>query len=439
MTHDNTITSREMSFFESTHQEATIHLLSSPICCWASATGPVTTDHLRSAMKTLHDRHPLLRARVDGETGQYRFMLDVSIDDIPLQEVELAEGQDFDSAIELFMSGPFTGWDRTWGVCFVQAADRSRWWVIIQTHHSITDGRSAFCLLDQLGEILGLLVAGKDVDTAPLELPTAIEHQVDPPGTMDHWKKTAQAWADRIGEISYWPVDETADFKDRRSCNTFTVHDEDFTRRLTEACHANRTTVQGALASAVTRGIAAYLGHAVNIDTLTPVDLRRYATVEIDPREVACKITCLDTGSFNISSDSEPWQVARDYLTTLNEQLDAAFYPPLDFTAEDVTGGLQAWADVDGRHTHGFCLTNTGLLHFDGDHGDVQFETMDVTASCRFGGFPVLLSAYTYRGCLRCTYSWPMPLVSREHGEALSEAVESHLREMVDGDRSVTS
>ena len=192
------------------------------------------------------------------------------------------------------------------------------------------------------------------------------------------------------------------------------------------------SNAEAALASAVARGISSYLGHTIDIDTVTPVDLRRFANVEIDDREVACKITCLDTGSFGVSPDGNPWDTARAYTTAIGTQLEESHYPPLDFTRDDITSSVGGWMDVDGRHTHGFCLTNTGLLPFDGDYGPVQFETVDITAACRFGGFPFLLSVYTYRGQLRCAYTWTQPTTTRGHAIELTEAIESHLRAMVD-------
>lgn len=432
MNTEPTVVSRELSYFESTLQQATMRALSSTIYCWATGTGPVDLEHVRSAMRILHERHPLLRARIDGEPGTYRFVTDVPFDQIPLREIDLAEGEDINSVIEPLMNVLLTGEQRTWGARFVRSRDERRWWVILETHHAITDGRSAFCLLDQCGQLLGTLVTGNDTAMAPHALPDPIEHQLDPPGTMERWKNTGKAWADRIGQISHWPIDGSADFRDRQNRNTFSVHDENFTHRLTESCHAAGTTVQGAFASAVTRGVSAFLNHAVNIDTLTPVDLRRFANVQIDPHEIACKIMCLDTGSFDISSDSDPWQVARDYNAALSDQLHAAHFPPLDFTPEDVTSAIDGWMIADGHHTHGLCLTNTGLLHIDGDYGPVQFEEVDITASTRFGGFPVLLSVYTYRKKLRCTYTWPQPILTHDHALALTQAVESHLRAMVD-------
>ncbi|MAT82318.1 MAG: hypothetical protein CMJ29_11835 [Phycisphaerae bacterium] len=430
MSTDHVNPTRRLSFLESTFQVATTQIFSSPIYTWATARGLVNLPQVAQAMRILHQRHPLLRARIAGEPGHYRFVTDVPIENIPLKECKLSEGDDINNILEPHMNKPLTGEDRTWGVLFVQGCRPDQWWLIVETHHAITDGRSAFHLLDQFGHILGDLVSGADIEIAALDLPAPIEHQLDPPGSMDHWLKTGEAWAEKIGEISHWPIDSDATFEDRCSCNTFTVHDEAFTRKLADACHAHGTTIQGAMAAASAMSISAHLGHAVNIDTITPVDLRRFAAVDIDPREVACKVICLDTGSFNVSKESDPWEIARAYKTTLGQQLEEDFYPPLDFNPEDVITSIDGWKDVDGRHTHGFSITNTGLLPFDGDYGPVQFEEVDITATLRFGGFPLLLSVYTYRHKLRCTYSWTQPTLSRSHALQLSRQVESHLRSM---------
>jgi hypothetical protein len=424
--------SRPLSFFESMQQQASKHLLSSTIYCWARGTGPVEFKHVDTAMRVLHDRHPLLRSRIDGEPGEYRFVPDVPFEHIPVHEITIGDGEDLNTYIEDQMNTPFPGEERTWGGRFIRSTSGDHWWLLLETHHSITDGRAAYHLIDQCGQLLERLVNGLDVDIEPMPMPAAIEFQLDPPGTMERWKQRQQVWSERIGSISKWSTDGNADFIDRRSRNAFTVHDEAFSRRLTERCHAERTTVQGALAAAVVRGISSYLGQTIDIDTLTPVDLRRFADVEIEDREVACKITCLDTGSFGVSSDGDPWEIARAYTTAIGVQLNEAHYPPLDFTREDITSSVSGWKDVDGRHTHGFCLTNTGLLPLDGDYGPVQFETVDITAACRFGGFPFLLSVYSYRGRLRCAYTWSQPTTTRAHAIELTKAIDSHLRAMVE-------
>ncbi|MDG2201768.1 MAG: condensation domain-containing protein [Phycisphaerales bacterium] len=432
MTTTNEASGRPLSYFESTMQLATERYYSATICCWAMGTGPVDIDQVRSALQVLHARHPLLRARIEGEPGTYRFLIDVPFGNIPVHEITLAEGEDINSVLEPLMDEHFPSGQRTWGARFVRSGTSGRWWLLLQTHHAITDGRSAYCLLDQCGQLLGAMASGDPIDPAPLELPEPIEHQMDPPGTLEHWNRTGERWSDRIGTISHWPADGAADFEDRHCHNTFSDHDPDFSRRLLDRCHAAGTTVQGALASAVARGIAAYLDHAIDIDTFTPVDLRRFAAVDIDPHEIACKITCLDTGSFNISSESDPWDVARNYTSALNRQLDEKPYPPADFRSKDVIAGSTGFLGTGNRFGHGFCLTNTGRLHMDGDYGPIQFELVDVTATVRFGGFPVIQSVYTFRDRLRCTYTWPEPLLSRPHALELTREVESHLQSMVD-------
>lgn len=432
MTTTNEAQGRPLSYFESTMQIATERYYSTTIFCWAAGTGPVDIDHVRSALQILHARHPLLRSRVEGDPGTYRFLVDVPFEHIPVHEITLADGEGINSVLEPLMDEHFPSSQRAWGARFVRAGTSGKWWLLLQMHHAITDGRSAFCLLDQCGQLLGAMLCGDPIDPAPLELPEPIEHQLDPPGTLEHWNRTGDRWAERIGDISHWPADGSADYEDRHCHNTFSDHDPDFNRRLLKCCHAAGTTVQGALASAVARGIAAYLDHAIDIDTLTPVDLRRFARGDIDPGEIACKITCLDTGSFNISSESDPWDVARSYTTALNRQLDEKPYPPIDFTGKDVIEGSSGFLGTDGRFGHGFCLTNTGLLHMDGDYGPVQFELVDITATVRFGGFPILQSVYSFRGRLRCTYTWPEPLLSRSNAQELTAAVESHLESMVD-------
>ncbi|MDG2055570.1 MAG: hypothetical protein P8J86_12810 [Phycisphaerales bacterium] len=426
------ILSRKLSYFESSLHYATISSISNTIYCWAKGSGAIEFQHVQTAMRVLYDRHPLLRARIMGEPGNYEFATDVSFEQIPVKEIQFSASENVNSVIEPLMNTPLPTDERTWGARFVRRTQSDDWWLILETDHAITDGHSAFCLLNQCGQLLGDLLAGNNISTSPLGMPDPIEDQLDPPGTMERWNHTGEAWAKRIGDISHWPTDGSADFSDRQNCNTFTVHNADFTRQLKNNCHAHGTTVQGALASAVARAIAAFLKHAINIDTLTPVNLRRFANVEIDPREIACKISCLDTGSFNVTIDSDPWEVACAYTSALKEQLDANHYPPVDFTAEDVTKSINGLLDADGYHTHGFSITNTGLLPFDGDYGPVQFETFDITAAAQFGGFPVLLSVYTFRHQLRCTYTWTQPLLTGEHVRMLTEAMESNLLAMAD-------
>tara|TARA_Y100000589_G_scaffold331775_1_gene386971 strand:- start:637 stop:1980 length:1344 start_codon:yes stop_codon:yes gene_type:complete len=428
---DHMDSGRRLSFFESTLQQANLELFSSTIYCWARGTGPVELDHVRSAMELMHRAHPLLRSRIDGPPGEFRFVTDVPFNDVPLDMVEIAPDADINSIIEPWMNDPFSGKAYTWAGRFIRESGTQRWWLAVATHHSITDGHAALSLLDQCGRLLGEMVEGRTPTVPDFPMPDPIEHQLDPPGSMEHWTRIGEGWAERIGEISHWPINESAEFKDRRCCNTYRVHDEAFSRRLVDRCHEERTTVQGALASAVVMGISEHLGHAIDIDTITPVDLRRFSDLDIHPDEIACKVMCIDTGSFGISQDSDPWEVARAYTSAIEQQLQEAYYPPLDFTSDDITSSTGGWLTSDGRHTHGFALTNTGLLRIKGDYGPVQFEEVDVTAAVRFGGFPVLLSVYTYRNRLRCTYTWTEPILSHADALSLADAVEERLAQMI--------
>ncbi len=433
MTGTDPILRRPLSYLESSLHWATTDLASSMICAWAAGTGPVEYADLRRAGAVLHRRHPLLRSRVTGPPGAYEFVTDVPWERIPVVEHALPPGAPINQVIEPMMNTPLPVTERCWEIAFVRAPDRDRWWLVLRTHHAMTDGHAVSRLLDQFGELLGHLATGAAVDEAPRPLPDPIEHQLQPPGTMEAWTRAAREAADQVGTISAWPVDQEADPDHRRCANAFTVLDRAFTARLIDRCHREATTVQGALAAAVTQGIATYLGGPVTIDTITPVDLRRFADTTIDPGEVACKILCLDTGLRRVAPDGDPWDVARTYRERLQAQLEARCFPPVDFTAADIEASGLGWMDAGGRHTHGFSLTNMGVLELRGDYGPVRFEEVDLTATVRWGGFPVLLSACTFRGRLRFTYTWTEPLLDREHAEALVADVEGRLRAMVQG------
>ena len=422
---------RQLSFLESMMQQANLELFSSTIYCWARGTGPVELDHVRTAMEGLHRSHPLLGSRIEETSGEYRFVRDVPFEDVPVDMIEMTQGQDINSIMEPWMNEPFSGRAFLWAGRFIREPDGDHWWLAFATHHAITDGHAAFSLLDQCGRMLGELVEGRTPEVSVFPLPEPIEQQLEPQGKMEHWKRIGQAWAERIGNISYWPIHEDAEFADRRSCNTFRVHDESFSSRLLDRCHEEGTTVQGALASAVVMAVSEHLGHTVDIDTITPVDLRRFSNIDIHPDEIACKVMCLDTGSFGISQDSDPWEVARVYNSAIESQLNDFNYPPVDFTPEDLTTSMDGWLIDKDRHTHGFCLTNTGLLRISGEYGSVQFDQVDVTAAIRYGGFPILLSVYTYRGRLRCVYTWTEPVLSHADALSLADAVEARLADMI--------
>ena len=433
MTGTDPILRRPLSYLESSLHWATTDLSSSMICAWAAGTGTVEHADLRHAGAVLHRRHPLLRSRVTGSPGAYEFVTDVPWERIPVEEHALPPGASINQVIEPMMNTPLPVTERCWEIGFVRVPDRDRWWLVLRTHHAMTDGHSVSRLLDQFGELLGHLATGAAIDETPRPLPDPIEHQLDPPGTMDRWTRAAREAADQIGTISPWPVDQEADPDHRRSANACTVFEPAFTSRLIDRCHREGTTVQGALAAAVTQAIAVYLDGPVTIDTITPVDLRRFADTTIDPEEIACKILCLDTGLSEVAPDGDPWAVARTYRDRLQTQLEARSFPPVDFTATDIEQSGLGWMDAEGRHTHGFSLTNTGVLEVRGDYGPIRFEEVDLTATVRWGGFPVLLSACTFRDRLRFTYTWTEPLLHREHAEALAADVESRLQAMVDG------
>ncbi|MEC8734587.1 MAG: hypothetical protein VXX86_06400 [Planctomycetota bacterium] len=66
-------------------------------------------------------------------------------------------------------------------IAIVRAPDRDRWWLVLRTHHAMTDGHAVSRLLDQFGELLGHLATGAAVDDTPRPLPDPIEHQLPPP------------------------------------------------------------------------------------------------------------------------------------------------------------------------------------------------------------------------------------------------------------------
>lgn len=435
-----TTTARPLYFTEHYMHQVSCDFLSSLICCWAHGTGRVTVEQVREAMHVIYDRHPFLRCRITGEAEKYVFNFDVPFDSVSFEVVELKPTDDFTSAVDTQLNSTLPTGGPLWAARLMhtpEAGDKDgleRWTLLLLLSHSIADGRSVTMLLDELGSILAELLQGGTPDRTSRPIPDPIEAQLVPHGTIDGFNAMFEKWQSQFDHITPWATNEATDLTGQHCHITCTVHDADFSKRLAERCHREGTTMQGAFAAAYAMGIAECRDSegAIDIDTLTPVDLRSKSDRDIDPHELACKIITLPTGSKDVSSTSDPWVLARDYKKMLTQQFQEMASLPFEFGRDDIASFLSGFIAPPNEFNHGLNVSNLGRLPTDGDHGPIQIEGIDLVANIKGMGFPILVEICSYRGQLRCTYTWIEPLISREHALKLIGIAESRLESMVD-------
>ncbi len=197
-----------------------------------------------------------------------------------------------------------------------------------------------------------------------------------------------------------------------------------------DRCHAEGTTVLGALVAATSLAMARRAGRRIDTDTVIPIDMRRLFAAPPPPHDLQMAAYCHQVYLPDLGQDDDPWAIARRFRRHLEERLAPEFAPPHNFLPEDIASSSEPWMDCEGHYRHGFCPTNVGRLPFTGDCPPLVTDRIDMTAAMQFGGFPILVPVLLHKGVLRATFTWTEPLMDRETAEQWIDQVWTGLAEL---------
>jgi len=376
----------------------------------AEGTGPLSEKAATGAAEDLFTRHAILRCRLSGGEPVASFIEDVRFEDIPCLTHHADSSQEVVEVWEQLLREELPDRRRLWEVRLAPPADGARWRVFLKVHHAAADGRSMASMMNQFLEFAAARLRGEKPLLKPVALPPPAEQRVADRVTRVAWLDAAAA-AGEEAPITPWPIDEAASVDRRRPRVAFREMDADRSERLRGVCHAQDTTVLGALVGSIALTHAAHAGGVVDTDLMVPIDMRRLFPEPPPVEEIQMGAYGVRVFLPGVQASDDPWEVARRFRGSLEPYLGPAAAPHWDFIPQDVEDFATPWTDLDGAYRHGFCPSNVGRLPFDGDHPPLVTDRIDMTAAVHFGGFPILVPLLMHKGVLRAAFTWTEPLM----------------------------
>ncbi len=252
----------------------------------AHVVGDLGEAALRQALDAVQARHPLLRVGIaPGSPPRYRH----TARPLELRVVPRVDDETWRAEVDREREAPM---DVEGGplvrVVLVWSPERSE--ILATSHHVMSDGMTAICLIRDVLDAAGRWLEGKDHRLAPLP---------PRPGVDALLSREVRGWRGLRRAIPYALqqlltllrrpqklAEERQIALDRRRSRTrHVVFEPAFTTNLQGRCRAERTTVHGALAAAALLSVHAHLRRGQDPDATallgccTPVNLRQ----ELEP------------------------------------------------------------------------------------------------------------------------------------------------------------
>jgi hypothetical protein len=389
---------------------------SAPFNVVASAriAGTVDGEAVRAAALGVARRHPVLRSRVV-LSGRPRL---VSVE-AAVPPMRLAERRDddhwiFESESEFALAVPIEP-GPPWRLALLRGSDRTD--LIITISHVIADGTSILLVMRDLFRAL----RGDPLSSLP-ELP-ACEEMLPPEsfsspgiaGSVSGW--WSRSTARRLENLDYGRL-----VANLRKVGPTRLRWHELSAKGTDAlitrCRAERTTVQGALAAAMLRAVAATNAGPVSCFHIVGLRNRLAARAGDDVGLFISHVVSTHAGDRALPF----WDLARDARRQVVDAIERR--APFDTVAQTLTV-LARDGSVDERLSPTVTVSNVGKIDVEPVYGPYRIEQV------RMGGAALvaapLVEATTFAGRLGCLFLFPGLWPRLEEADTVCRSVVSDL------------
>jgi NRPS condensation-like uncharacterized protein len=323
----------------------------------AKLEGQFSVDQLRTALRQVQQRHPLLRVRIETDAmGSPKF---VETDaEIPIRPVARAEDQQWqqEAAGELSRS---LDWQTAPLIRVVLLQSETESDLILVCHHTIADGLSAVYLMRDI--IQGL--AGERFERSELSTVVSLESAL--PGSEPYPDKT-------LKPTDYVPPQSRCSPPHIRPV----VLSTELTQQLIQRSRTEQTTVHGAISAALLLALAPQFGNSIGC--LHPVNVRSHLSLPM-PDGVGLYVSFCTT-AHSLQAGSEFWDVARSVKSQLS-QIDIAQQlieerqrrQPMVSHLTDAAAFIAA---LQSQYPYRLTVTNLGRVDMAQQYGNIRIAAL---------------------------------------------------------------
>lgn len=336
----------------------------------AKIRGSISAENLHTALFKIQQKHSLLRVRIDElENGPY-FILNPSVNLIPVRVVERITDNDWLTESETEWFKLFDGKDEPLArLVWIRSATVSE--LLLVMPHCICDGTTAVTLMR---EMLTLL------DDPELELdPSVAFNSIDElmPVTFDPAKNKNKARIfSFLGKMFFFFKNTNKKFAPGKNYALHWKLNQGQTTDIAAVCKAEGTTVHSALSVAVMQAFQQVRGKKAHSKVISPVDIRRFVPeIKQDTMFAFAPIVEL---TISKTEDIGFWSMARKIKADLTAKIEAMNVYEMLWMGEHmhptVNRMVKYLRSTDG--THDVTFSNMGRLSIPESYQSFELETI---------------------------------------------------------------
>jgi NRPS condensation-like uncharacterized protein len=406
----------------------------------ACVSGALTEQILRKSLDIVQQKYPSLKSKiVDGHEPGFVFE---DVPQIPLRTVERRDDHHWIEEIEKGMKEPFP-WSIGPLVRVVLLVSKDKCDLVFSFCHIIGDGISGIKFVEDVLKVAGQLCRGETpppVPTLPI-LPSfhdLIRKDLKfKPGFLDI--------PGRIMRIFHKPVGLKGDQEvppEKRSTRVIqrTISPAE-TKKLSERCKKEKSTIQGVLCAAVLQTLVEEIRKSQDVPQRgslmigcnTPVNSRHYLSMDVGDN-----MGNFVANAFHfqlVDNNSSIWSTARKVKKSIQREIkfgrDIKAIQALDSalkansTPMDVLKTLSEAVPPVG-------VSNMGQLDITGQFGDLILEDIHATGTINISvksGFALVVTSF--HGHITINFLYAEPYRSKERAEIMVKSVMKRLKEAI--------
>lgn len=396
--------------------------------------GYIDRDSLKSSLLFIEKRHPQLQYCISGSINELKFSKRGNYP-LPLQVLEYQDNTGWEKILLDEINQEINSSESLFRATAIYQLEEDYTFLITIIHHAIIDGISSVTLhseiLSHCGNSQEIKTSSSEIESLSILPP--VESLFPDSHTGYRGKISSITWLFKLLLKQFWLQPKTLKFEkfvpvEARTCNViYKKLEPDFTQALLSRCRAEKTTIQGALCSAmllsVYHKIKAGNSQKTSICCRSFVDLRRRLSPAIDNESLGSFASAVST-FHNISPQIEFWQLAREVKQKVKQNINRGdmFNIILMFTEI-----LNTLLSSSNKAPLAVEVTNLGQVNIPVNYGSLKLEEISFMPSQGVFGGVFFAAVTTLKGKMMLNFVFSEPSLSQATVEDLIDNTMSYL------------
>lgn len=384
---------------------------------------PLPVDEARSCLKIVHQRHPLLHARVE-DRDRLWWVCDVPFASVPVSTREMGADFDLERLYAAEAKIPIDVTAVSWRAVLLTDPSGKVAWMALTASHAAVDGRSMLVILNDFdrasgdGGVSGLtpLALNLSAETGLAAAGLAGERRVEP----------------ALPKEAMCRVERPAGSASRRPQAFLRVYPPASFERLHARLHRDGLHLAGAFCAATVHASAALAGQAPVLRLVAPTDLRADGRPAISDDAVGLYISSIGLELGPEETGRSLMDIARSLDDQLKTNRPSALLMNPSIPPEDIREEAQRFAQPNDLFVVGTGLSDVGDLNRLSGR-QVGIARVLLMPSQSHGIHPMLVTVVSTAQGTCLSFGYAEPLTSRAHAHAFADRFVGALDELAGG------